>query len=1030
MKRIKKESIYIILPLIIILAFALFLFTGAAGLSKDAEKTSVQKGTLDLADWNSAQKGVINLSGQWEFYWQKLLSYRELNNSSAKPDLLIEVPRVWNRYKINGQSLPGFGYATYRLKITNAPAGQMLAIRMLTVSAAYNLYIDDRLLAVTGKVGVDKQHFIPEYRPEMVTFVPPARDFDIILQVANFSHARGGAWDPICLGSAENVFDYAKTKSYKDLFLIGAFLIMALYYLNIFFLRQEDRSSLYFVLMCLIAIGRTTIYGEYIISRIFPWADYRVITAIDYVTLVWFPVVFVLLIGELFPEQTAQKIKRIFVIYAALMWLFIILFSTKEYSSLAYPMEAVSLAIAAYAVACVLRAFAKVKEDSVIIFAGALAVVLGCIHDVLYQNNIISSSFGELTAFGFLIMLLLQAYILARRFSKALDDARGLSEKLMKLDKLKDEFLANTSHELRTPLNAMINIADGISRGTEGAVNERQQTGLSLIAANGKRLTNLINDILDYAKLKNFELKMNMESVSLKRIVESVMNVLERVNKTEAVQMLIDISDDLPEIFADENRLLQILYNLVGNALKFTEAGYIKVSAAKVGEMVEICVEDTGNGIPEDKLDSIFESFRQLETSLTRKTGGTGLGLAITKYLVEAHGGKIRVESEAGTGSRFYFSIPISTVAGKEKSWQYDKVETEIAAAGYGETYIDKLPYRYIGDGPLIMLVDDSEANLMSLAGILRMENYSVTAVTSSAEFFAEFKDAGAVSLVILDVMLPGLSGYEICRQIRKSFSVSELPVLMLTARTTTQDIVMGMAAGANDYLAKPFDTEELLARVNTLIQLKQSVDKSIASELAFLQAQIKPHFLYNAINTFVAISRYDVEQARRMLVNFSNYLRRSFDFKGLSQTVPLKNEIALVSAYLDIEKAQYEERLEVSFEVCDDMDVKIPILMLQPVVENAVLHGVMSKREGGRIEVSIKMDEKMLTFTVKDNGVGMEPEKLSGILEHEAGSGVGLSNIDNRLKKLYGKGLQINSSPGIGTEVTWWVPVNSRESE
>ena len=326
------------------------------------------------------------------------------------------------------------------------------------------------------------------------------------------------------------------------------------------------------------------------------------------------------------------------------------------------------------------------------------------------------------------------------------------------------------------------------------------------------------------------------------------------------------------------------------------------------------------------------------------------------------------------------------------------------------------------------MLVDDNEANLTSLTGILKMGKYSVTAVSSSEEFLAEYKKEKELSLVILDVMLPGLSGYEICREIRKKFTVSELPVLMLTARTTTQDIVMGMEAGANDYLAKPFDTEEFLARVNILIQLKQSVDKSVASELAFLQAQIKPHFLYNAINTFVSISRYDMEQARKLLVGFSNYLRRSFDFKSLSQVVPLKNEIELLEAYLDIEKAQYEERLEVNFEVCDEKEVKVPILMLQPVVENAILHGVLPKRDGGRIEISIKRDGKMLAFTVKDNGVGMEREKLRSVLEHESRSGVGLSNIDGRMKKLYDNGLQINSSPGIGTEVTWFVPVNRGE--
>lgn len=406
------------------------------------------------------------------------------------------------------------------------------------------------------------------------------------------------------------------------------------------------------------------------------------------------------------------------------------------------------------------------------------------------------------------------------------------------------------------------------------------------------------------------------------------------------------------------------------------------------------------------------------------------MGLSITKYLVEAHGGKIRVESKVGAGSKFYFSIPVSTEVAGEKSWPYETAETEIAASVYGEKHIEEFRYRYRSDGPQIILVDDNKTNLMSLAGILKMESYSVTAVASSKGFFEEFKAAGEVSLVVLDVMLPGLSGYEICREIRKNFTVSELPVLMLTARTATQDIVMGMEAGANDYLAKPFDTDELLARVKTLIQLKQSVDKVLSSELAFLQAQIKPHFLYNALNTFVAISRYDVDKARDLITEFGNYLRRSFAFKDLSQLTSLKNELEFVRAYLEIEKARFEERIEVAYDLPDNLETRIPMLMLQPIVENAVVHGILPKDEGGRIEICIKREQTAFHFKVKDNGVGMAPDQKSSIFNRAFGSGVGLSNIDRRLRKLYGKGLQINSMPGIGTEVTWCVPIGKGESK
>ena len=1024
----KKRFITVLITLLVL---AVLFVIGFSTLTKDHyTKPRIQKGIMDLTDWNPVSEVNLGLSGEWEFYWQKLLTYDELYSDNLEPDLFAEVPKVWNSYNIDGKRLPGFGAATYRLQVKNAPENQELAIRMPTVSAAYKLYIDDKLKASNGRVARDKQHFIPEYRPVMVEFTPPSGDFDIIIQATNFSYARGGVWNPIFMGSHENMVKYDKTIGYKDLFLVGAFLIMALYYLCIFFMLKEGRSSLYFALLCLIAISMTVIYGDFVIKGIVPLAGYHVIVAIDYAATTWAPIVLVFLMGELFPEQVSGKIKRLLIIYAVLTLLLILSFPTHVYTGFLYLFQTVGLVTAGYAVICAAMAFAKNRGDSVIIVAGALLVTLGGIHDVLYHDNIISSDFGELSSFGFLVFLFLNAIILARRFSEAFKESKLLSEKLMKLDKMKDEFLANTSHELRTPLNAMINIAEGISRGAEGAVNEKQKAALGLITGSGKRLTNLINDILDYAKLKNLDLQLSFRTVNVKRIAESVVNVLGRLNKTESVQMLIDIPDDLPDIHADENRLLQILYNLVGNAIKFTETGYIRISAAQADNMVEICVEDTGIGIPEDELDTIFESFRQIENSLTRKSEGTGLGLSVTKYLVEAHGGEIHVESEAGAGSKFCFSVPVAIEADKEKSLLYDRVEAEIAAAEDTGNYPDTLSCRYGGEGPHIMLVDDNNSNLISLAGILKMENYAVTAVASSEQFFEEFKAAGDVSLVILDVMLPGLSGYEICREIRKTFTVSELPVLMLTARTTTQDIVMGMEAGANDYLAKPFDTDELLARVKTLIQLKQSADRARASELAFLQAQIKPHFLYNALNTFVSISQYDIDKARNLIIDFGNYLRRTFDFKDLSQLAPLQNELELVRSYLEIEKARFEERIEVVYDITDDLEVRIPILILQPIVENAVIHGILPREEGGCIEIGIKRDETALRFRVKDNGAGMDMEKEGGIFEHKFGNGVGLSNIDNRLRKLYGKGLQIKSSPGRGTEVTWSVPIRRGERE
>ena len=1027
MKRIIKTDLLGILLLIIIIAAIFFVLFGRSGLTNfTIGQPQLQQGTLDLSDWDSADNQLINLNGAWEFYWCKLLTYDDFRDSDSQPDLWAEVPQVWNSYEINGQNLPGYGYATYRLKVVNAKEGQAFGIRMPTVSTAYNLFINDRLVASNGKVGVDQQHFAPEYRPAAVSFVQPSTSFDIILQAANFSYARGGAWYPITMGSAAKIVAYDKDIGYKDLFLVGAFLMMALYYFCIFFMRKEDKSSLYFALLCLAFMGRTIIYGDYFINSIFPWATYQVTVAVDYICLAWAPVFFAYLTAELFPEQTSRKVNIWFTVYAVFISLLVIISPIHLYTQLVYLMQAIALIMTAYATVCTARAYPQNKIDSAFIIAGTIIVMLGGVQDILYHENVISSGFEGLSTFGFFLFLLLYGIVLAKRLAEAFSNAELLSQKLIKLDKLKDEFLANTSHELRTPLNAMINIADGISRGTEGAVNEKQKAALNMVTISGKRLIKLIGDILDYLKLKNLDLPMNCEAVNLKRAVESVMNVLEWLDKKQTVQMQVDLPDDLPDIYADENRLLQILYNLVGNAVKFTEDGYIMVSAALVGDMVEVCVEDTGIGIPEDRFGIIFESFQQLDGSLTRSEG-TGLGLPMCKYMVESHGGTIRVESKVGTGSKFYFTMPLATAAAESASWPYTAVEAEMAAARYGDKLFEDYQYRYESDGPNIILVDDNKTNLISLAGILKMDNYSIAAVTSSEEFYAVFKAAADVSLVILDVMLPGLSGYEICREIRKTFTVSELPVLMLTARTTTQDIVMGMEAGANDYLTKPFDADELLARVKTLVQLKQSVDKARASELAFLQAQIKPHFLFNALNTVVSISLYDTDQARNLIIELGNYLRRSFDFKNLSQLVPLKNELELARAYLEIEKARFGERIKVKYDLTDDLEGNIPILTLQPIVENAVIHGILPKAEGGLIEICIKRDDAAFYFKVADNGIGMEPEKLDPNFNHEFGSGVGLANIEDRLRKLYRSGLQISSIPGVGTEVTWCVPFNRK---
>jgi sensor histidine kinase YesM len=235
--------------------------------------------------------------------------------------------------------------------------------------------------------------------------------------------------------------------------------------------------------------------------------------------------------------------------------------------------------------------------------------------------------------------------------------------------------------------------------------------------------------------------------------------------------------------------------------------------------------------------------------------------------------------------------------------------------------------------------------------------------------------------------------------------------------------MLVGFEAGANDYLVKPFEAEELLARVRTLTGMKASSDKAKAAEMAFMQAQIKPHFLFNAINAISSFCDSDPEQAQRIIDVFAQYLRFSFDFKSQDSYGTLERELAFVSAYLEIEQARFGAKLRVCYDIDSSISIKLPVLSIQPLVENAVNHGLRKKSGPGTVTLSIKKTDGAVRITVTDDGQGISEDRLATLLQRNPDGGIGLWNINSRLQRLYGQGLQIESTLGCGTTVAFSIP-------
>jgi two-component system, sensor histidine kinase ChiS len=477
---------------------------------------------------------------------------------------------------------------------------------------------------------------------------------------------------------------------------------------------------------------------------------------------------------------------------------------------------------------------------------------------------------------------------LAKSFSRMTKQLQGSFTKLetsnadlKRQSHRKDEFLANTSHELRTPLQGIIGIAESLIDGASGQLSQPTCSELSIIVASGRRLSNLVNDILDFSKHKHKKIELQKKPVNMREITDIVLRFCQPLIGHKELQLINSIPSEFPPANADENRVQQILHNLVSNAIKFTDKGVVKISAqicdyaplsnenAQDAEIAEkndknlsnhstplkyltITVSDTGWGIPSDKTQKIFDFFEQLNHNST--LNGTGLGLAITKQLVELHGGKIWLESTEGVGSHFLFTLPISeplaTFAEDHKQPVVPK--TKNLAENQNQTInstgknVKDHVYALVGTArgidaltatqtqPLtssqpeesevfkILIVDDEAVNLHVLANHLSLNHYSTIQATSGSEALSILERGLIPDLILLDVMMPHMTGYEVTQKIREHWEANELPIVLLTAKNQVSDLVMGLEVGANDYLIKPISKNELLARIKTHLHIKE----------------------------------------------------------------------------------------------------------------------------------------------------------------------------------------------------------------
>jgi signal transduction histidine kinase/CheY-like chemotaxis protein/HPt (histidine-containing phosphotransfer) domain-containing protein len=403
-----------------------------------------------------------------------------------------------------------------------------------------------------------------------------------------------------------------------------------------------------------------------------------------------------------------------------------------------------------------------------------------------------------------------------REIELELIQAKDLAEQSVRI---KEQFLANMSHEIRTPMNGIIGFAN-ILDGT--ILDSKQRQSVNSIKLAGENLMVIINDILDFSKIEANKMTFEAVNFSLSNTVHSVIELLELTANQKQIKLLCKIDSNVNNfLIGDPTRLSQILINLVGNAIKFTEKGYVEILVSQLKEtesetILQFSVIDTGIGIASNKLRSIFESFNQASNETTRKYGGTGLGLTITKKLIDLQGGNLKVKSELSKGSEFSFSI------------QYKKGDNAGTVKIGKES--DQLSPDFL-QNVNILLAEDNDLNQLLATCIFENWNKKIDIAQNGKIALEKIKE-NDYDIVLMDIQMPEMDGNDVTRYIRKHYGAkANIPIIALTAHATLGEEKKCLDAGMNGYLSKPFNPYKLLEKIHQNLQEKPESETSFQTD-------------------------------------------------------------------------------------------------------------------------------------------------------------------------------------------------------
>jgi len=763
---------------------------------------NAKNGILDLRKIPLSQ--IVSLDGEWLFYWNQLIDSGSVRNKNQKYEI-VNFPFRWDNYQLNGQRLPSYGHASYRLTVILPKTHEPLRIVVPEMYSAYSLFINGKKVAKNGQVSDNIKKFKPYWQYQTVELNQNTDTLEMILHVANYSHIKGGVAKSIELGTKSQMETHWIHGIAIDLLLTGCLFMGGLFFLGLYLLGSRDKAILLFSLYSIVYSYRIMGGGNYVIHTILPGFDWFIAIRMEYMSLFLSIGLFTLYTNYLYPKDVNKLIVRTISILCFTFALISLIFPPIIFTQLINPFIIVMLSCIFYVLYVYFIAYKQRRPGSLYALFSSLMLMINFL--ILILNYWHLSPELQLPSFiCYVLFFFFQSLILSNRVSFTLKKARKEAELGLIA---KSEFLSTMSHEIRTPLNSVIGLSHLLLKDNP-RIDQAENLNVMLFSANN--LLAIVNDILDYNKIEagkiSFEnIQMDVYSLS-KNIVQSLQ--ISASDKGISLNLKIDKKLDIP-IFGDPTRLSQVLNNLLHNAIKFTEHGQVLLEITKIQETEKLIkllfsIKDTGIGISKEKQKLIFERFTQADSSTSRGFGGTGLGLAISKKIIELQNSSLHLESEEGKGSNFYFTQTF------EKSLQnqiQEKSEMTLKTEDHN-----------LLSGITILLVEDNPINVLVAQKFLERWGAKIITATNGLEAF-NMVDPEKHDLVLIDLHMPVMDGYESSRKMREKGV--NLPIIALTANLPSEIENEIKLSGINDVIVKPFLPDELCKKILLFVSRKNN---------------------------------------------------------------------------------------------------------------------------------------------------------------------------------------------------------------